>query len=64
MSPCHEVVDGPADDGVVEHSHVDVNHTDGITNLCNKNLNVEKGSTMKFYIEGLPKNDINDNDDI
>ena len=62
-SPRDKVVDSPAYDGVVEHSHVDVNHTDGVTNLCNKNLNMEKESTMKFYIESLPKND-KDNDDI
>ena len=37
MSPCDEVVDSPANDGVVEHPHVDVDHTDGIANLCFQN---------------------------
>ena len=32
-SPGHKVVNSPAYDGVVEHSHVDVDHTDSVTNL-------------------------------
>ena len=32
-SPRHKVVNSPAYDGVVEHSHVDVDHTDSVTNL-------------------------------
>ena len=32
-SPRDKVVDSPAYDGVVEHSHVDVDHTDSVTNL-------------------------------
>ena len=26
----YEVVDSPANDGVVEHAHIDVDHTDGV----------------------------------
>ena len=32
-SPRDKVVNSPAYDGVVEHSHVDVDHTDSVTNL-------------------------------
>ena len=41
-SPGHKVVNSPAYDGVVEHSHVDVDHTDSVTNL-GKRKEVEDG---------------------
>lgn len=30
----YQVVDGPANDGVVVHAHVDIYHADSITHAC------------------------------